>query len=343
MYLKNSQARRDLPTPATPGDEHQARRVALGRGVEELLDEAKLVVPSDEGGLEDPRALRAGDGGDDPGRLEEPDGLGLALELVLAGVDVGDRGRGGGPGRLVDIAAPRRGGRLDAGGGVDPVADDEALLGGLGRGRAAGHDPDPGLEVGLVLGAVGGDGRDELEAGPHRPLGVVLLRDRGAPDRHDGVADELLDDAAVAADDGPGELEVAREELAHLLGVAFLRERREADEVAEQHRDVAELGGRRSDLLRPAEPCLSGGGRDEPLQRSAAPTGVPQSPQNRLPGSSCAPHAEQTAASDAPQSSQNRLPSGFSPPHAGQRIRPSSACRKATTPRVDVHLPGHER
>ena len=123
--------------------------MALGRGVEELLDEVKLVVPPDEGGLEDPRALRAGDGRDDPGRLEEPDRLGLALQLVLAGVGVGDRGRGGGPGRLVDVAAPRRGRRLDAGGGVHPVADDEALLGGLGRGRAAGHDPDPGLEIGL--------------------------------------------------------------------------------------------------------------------------------------------------------------------------------------------------
>ena len=99
-------------------DEHEAGRLALGRGVEELLDEAKLVVATDEGGLEDARALRAGDGGDDPGRLEEPDRLGLALELVLAGVDVGDRRRGGGPGRLVDIAAPRRGGRLDAGRGV---------------------------------------------------------------------------------------------------------------------------------------------------------------------------------------------------------------------------------
>ena len=106
----------------------------------------------------------------------------------------------------------------------------------------AGHDPDPGLELGLVREAVGGDGRDELEAGPDGPLGVVLLGDRRAPDRHDGVADELLDDAPVAGDDGPGELEVAREELSHLLGVAPLRERREADEVAEQHRDMAQLG-----------------------------------------------------------------------------------------------------
>ena len=96
-----------------------------------------------------------------------------------------------------------------------------------------------------MLRTVGSDGRDELEAGPDGPLRVVFLSDRGAPDRHHGVADELLDGAAVAPDDRPGELEVARQDLAHLLGVALLREGREADEVAEQHRDVAKLGGRR--------------------------------------------------------------------------------------------------
>ena len=45
MYLKNSQESRDLPTPATPGHEHHAGRVALGRGMEELLDEVKLAGP----------------------------------------------------------------------------------------------------------------------------------------------------------------------------------------------------------------------------------------------------------------------------------------------------------
>ena len=164
-------------------------------------------------------------GRDDPGRLEEVDRLGLALELVLAGVDIGDGRRGGSPGHLVDVTAPRAGSRLDARRGVHPVADDEALLGGLGRGGATGHDPDAGLELGLVLGAVGGHGRDELEPGPHGPFGVVLLGDRGTPDGHDRVADELLDDASVAPDDRPGELEVAREELAYLLGVSSLARR----------------------------------------------------------------------------------------------------------------------
>ena len=212
--------------------------------------------------------------------------------------------------------------------------------GGLGRGGAAGHDPDPGLEVGRVLGAVGGDGRDELEAGPHRPLGVVLLRDRGAPDRHDGVADELLDDAAVAGDDGPGELEVTGEELSYLLGVSLLRERREADEVAEQHRDVAELGGRRGGPLRWLEPCRAGaaGSGSEAM---AAPTGVPQSPQNRSARLELRPAR---GADGRPTIRRSPCRTACRP---GSRLHtlgsasvPSSACPKATTPWGGLYRPG---
>ena len=159
------------------------------------------------------------------------------------------RSRGGGPSRLVYIAAARWGNRLDAGGGVHPIADDEALLRGLGRGSFARHDPDAGLEIGRVVAAVRGDGRDKLEPGANRTLGVVLLRDRDAPDRHDGVTDELLDNASVAGDDGAGKLEVTGEGLSYFLGVSVLRERREAYEVTEQHRDVAKLSGRVRGLL----------------------------------------------------------------------------------------------
>ena len=204
MYLKNSQARRDLPTPATPETSTSLAEWRSAEAWKSSLTRRSSWSRPMKGGLEDSRALRAGDGRDDPGRLEEPHRLGLALQLVLAGIGVGDRRRGGGPRRLVDVAAPRRGGRLDAGGGVHTVADDETLLGGLGRGGAAGHDPDARLEVGSVLGAVGGNGRDELEARSHRALRVVLLCDRGAPDRHDGVADELLDDARRSGRRSPG-------------------------------------------------------------------------------------------------------------------------------------------
>ena len=43
-------------------------------------------------------------------------------------------------------------------------------------------------------------GVDQLERGADGALGVVLVRDRRAPDRHDRVADELLDGAAVPLD-----------------------------------------------------------------------------------------------------------------------------------------------
>ena len=111
---------------------------------------------------------------------------------------------------------------------------------------------------------------DELEAGPDRPLGVVLVRGRRAPDRHDGVADELLDRPAVAADDVAREVEVAAQQLARLLRVAPLGERREADEVGEEDRHEAALGdghlgrGRRRDggLGRSGRRGAGGGGRE---------------------------------------------------------------------------------
>ena len=82
---------------------------------------------------------------------------------------------------------------------------------------------------------------DEVERGPHRALGVVLVRDRRAPDGHDGVADELLDRAAVALDRPRGRVEVAESSSRVLLGVARLRHAREADEVGEEHGDEPAL------------------------------------------------------------------------------------------------------
>ena len=52
-----------------------------------------------------------------------------------------------------------------------------------------------------IPGPSAADRVDELERGPDGALGVVLVGDRRAPDGHDRVADELLDGAAVALDD----------------------------------------------------------------------------------------------------------------------------------------------
>src|SRR5215208_1896252 len=54
---------------------------------------------------------------------------------------------------------------------------------------------------------------------PNGALGVVLAHDRCDPDRHDGIADELLDGRAVPHDDSSRDVEVARQELPRILGV----------------------------------------------------------------------------------------------------------------------------
>ena len=220
-------------------DADEAGAALAGRGVEHVLEEPELLVAADERGLERVLAVATAGLGHDPGRAPGLDRRLLALEVLLAGLLEGDRLAGGALGRLADEDRARLGDALESRRGVDEVAGDHALVRGAeGDGGFAGQDAGPGLDSWSQRL----DGVDELEAGPDGPLGVVLAGDGGAPDRHDGVADELLDGAAVAADHLAGELEVAVQELAGVLGVLALGERREADEIGEQDRDEAALG-----------------------------------------------------------------------------------------------------
>ena len=59
-----------------------------------------------------------------------------------------------------------------------------------------------------------------------RALRRVLVRDRRAEERHDAVAGELVDDALDAVDLAEREREVLLEELAILLGIEALGDRR---------------------------------------------------------------------------------------------------------------------
>ena len=187
------------------GHRHEVSPLLLSRAVKQVLHEAKLPATPDERRLETFGLERAADAGDHAQRLVELRSRRLALELVGAGVGVRDRGIGCPPCRLVHIAATRWRHGLDPGGSVDPVADDEAFLGRPGRSSLPGHDSDPGGELEVrVLGAEGGDCGHELEPCADGSFGIVLLCRRHAPDRHHGVADELLDDTAVAGDDARG-------------------------------------------------------------------------------------------------------------------------------------------
>ena len=236
MYLRNSQARRLLPMPAGPMTETSRARCSRDVCVEQVLEQAQLVVAPDERRLERVRPAASAALGDDAHRAPRRDRRGLALEQLLAGFLEDDRLRRGALRRLADEHGAGRRDGLEPARGVHEVARDHALVRRADRDRGlAGQDAGPGLD----RRAEGAHRVDELEAGPDGPLGVVLVRGGRAPDRHDRVADELLDRPAVALDDVAGELEVAAQELAGLLRVAALGERREADEVGEQDADTS--------------------------------------------------------------------------------------------------------
>ena len=156
------------------------------------------------------------------------------------------------------------------------------------------------------------DGVDELERGPDRALGVVLVGDRRAPQGHHRVADELLDDPTVALDHLAREIEIAGQELADVLGVAALGHRGEADEVGEEDADEAAFGDAR---------FVAGCGRGAARPTAGISPGwrlLPHSPQKRAPGVFADPQAGHETARRVPHSPQNFRPGSFAEPQDEQ-------------------------
>ncbi len=92
----------------------------------------------------------------------------------------------------------------------------------------------------LELGLLGVERRHRVADGQrraHGPLGIVAVGRRRAEDRHHGVADELLHDAAEGLELVAHRPVVRRQDRAHVFRVELLRARREADEVDEDDAD----------------------------------------------------------------------------------------------------------
>src|SRR6478609_5384342 len=86
------------------------------------------------------------------------------------------------------------------------------------------------------------DGRHQREPGPHRALGVVLVRERIAEHRERPVALELHDVALEARlDDVAARAPVAAHDLAVRLGLEAAGELRRPDDVAEHDGEPAQL------------------------------------------------------------------------------------------------------
>jgi hypothetical protein len=179
---------------------------------------------------------------------QEPEGrhrLGLALQLErVNGIDLGrvsdERER-----RLSDQHLARLRCLLQPRRDVDRIAGRQPLLG--PRHHLAGHDADPSLEPEF------GQRIPHLHGRTHRAQRVVLMQHRHAEHGHHGVADELLNGAAVTFDDRLHQFEVVREQRSQPFGIERLAERGRAGQVAEQHgHGLALLAGRSRGPLRAA-------------------------------------------------------------------------------------------
>ena len=122
--------------------------------------------------------------------------------------------------RLVDEDAVDRRGGLEAGGGVDDVARGHALA---RSGRASSEtSASPVVIPTRSSSALLEREVADRERGADGALGIVLVRGRRAEERHHGVADELLDGAAVTLELRADALVVRAEERLDVLGVQRL-------------------------------------------------------------------------------------------------------------------------
>ena len=212
-----------LPDSRRPEDREQVTRALGAHALPGVGEQALLSLPPDHRHLVPPR-WRRGDREQSMGR----DGRVLSLQLErrqrldLDGVpDERQRRRTEQDvARLRRLFQPRR--------HVDGVARREPLLG-AGYDLTRRHaDPPRDAEIGEGFAHLGGR--------PHRAERVVLVHDRDAEHGHHGVADELLDGAAVRLHDRPHAVEVAGEKRPKRLGVEPFSEAGRAGDVAEEHR-----------------------------------------------------------------------------------------------------------
>jgi hypothetical protein len=228
-------------------DQHRARLLPVDDLEQPAHQQAELGVAADHRRLV-PEAEPARRGRAQRDELVGADRLALALEpqrrqrppggpghrrdrRVAAGVDRADAGR---------VGQPRR--------RVHRVADDRVRQVRLHAGQhLAGVQADPQAEPPAATALLlhhPAHRRLHPRRGAHGPLGVVLVRGRGAEDRHQPVAGELVDVAAELGDGGGERREHPVGDDAHPLRVEVLRPAREVRQVAEQHGDDPPLGAR---------------------------------------------------------------------------------------------------
>ena len=183
-------------------------------------------------------------------------GLGLSLEIERRQSLQLDRVGDGERSRLADRDRLGLARSLQPRGDVHDVTGDRpALRARLAVDGLAARDADAHAQRARLEPEGGADPLHrchERQPRPHSTLGIVVADARRAEDGHRGVADELLQLAAVTRNRLPHRLEVRVLHERDVLGVEPLRQRREPDEVGEENRDdpplERPLGGHRASL-----------------------------------------------------------------------------------------------
>jgi hypothetical protein len=209
------------------------------------LEQLELVCPADEWGLRAPHAAPLRLGGKHSGRLPRSHGLGLPFESERLECLVLDRLLRRAVSALADGDAARPCRRLKSRRNVDGISDDGVALANLTGDDLTGVDAypqgkadpvrSPELLVDLFHCALHAEGRS------HGTLGIVLVGDGGAEDRHHVVADVLVHPAAVVLDFLPQTPKRPVDQALDRLGIHALRDRGVAGEVGEQNGDLPPL------------------------------------------------------------------------------------------------------
>src|SRR5437773_4830320 len=222
------------------------RRLTGLRVAQSPLEQRELGFPADE--AREAAGTRAVEAGPDRTRapqVEHPHGNARALEPLLSPIKEVEETRREPRGLLGHADAARLRQLLHAGGEPDDVT-----LRGVVHAQVVADSPDddlarveahPHRELEPALAPHGFGERPEiarqLERGRAGALGVVLVGDRGAEERHDAVAGVLVDRPLVAVDAVREDPEEAIEEAMPLLGIDALGELHRARDISEEDGD----------------------------------------------------------------------------------------------------------
>jgi hypothetical protein len=211
-----------------------------------------LCRPPDEVGEPATRRLKAAFRHGDVFDHECLDRLGEALDRLPAEVaqpeQVADQAAGGAgeddlPGFRKSLQARREVGGLAR----DRLLLRRALADHIADDDKPGGDADADGEPLLAMGHQSRHCRFYFQPGPHRPLGVVLMRPRITEIGQHPVTHVFRDEPVIARDDAGNGVLIGADLLAQFLGVEPHRQGRRADEITKHHRQLPPLGlwGRR--------------------------------------------------------------------------------------------------